>query len=429
MASIIDAIVQKPMRESQLKSEQQDRFNSQLNNVQQIADQASKTVQSFVEASKQRQKQDAMNTLASILSRSGEMVPGETVKASSSFFPGMTQAQGSIPFNKTPEFLSQIASQLPKAAPEQFGREISERAAKALFPDEQGGRPLGRGAFQQSAMQVNDPKTGRLKTVAVMFDGQSGKYFNPLTREEITSEAELQNLPEKGFAQTESPDGFTSDGRQIVRNRSGSLSTVESDGTHKPYSGVVYKQIENAPSAFMESLSDLSYSQNVLKRMAETFNPEFVGPIAAKAGNMTKYLDALTDDQRVQFYGDYAEYKNSIIKAITGAQMSEVEAKRIIQQIPDINASPEAFVSGLKRAYASAESRIKSKQEALKRNGFALRSEFESPISSESLNEMFDQKLSKARKQTSTNPENININSKKIQSLFDELAKARKAGK
>ena len=87
-----------------------------------------------------------------------------------------------------------------------------------------------------------------------------------------------------------------------------------------------------------------------------------------------------------------AEYKNSIIKAITGAQMSEVEAKRIIQQIPNENASPSAFKAGLKRAWRATNERIQTKVKGAEKGGYAYRG---TPMTAEQAETLFNEKFGK----------------------------------
>jgi hypothetical protein len=196
------------------------------------------------------------------------------------------------------------------------------------------------------------------------------------------------------------PVGFTPDGKEVVGDRRGQkfVASIDEQGneTFEPYNEKVFPKLENLPASATDALAELDYSGEVLTALAESFNPEYVGPIAARAGKLSAYIGALTDEQRVEFYGNYAEYKNSIIKAITGAQMSEQEAHRIIQQIPNENASPQAFIAGVKRSYRMSQQRIRAKVRSLEKSGYASRDKREPAISEERLNQMFDQRLGKS---------------------------------
>jgi hypothetical protein len=59
------------------------------------------------------------------------------------------------------------------------------------------------------------------------------------------------------------------------------------------------------------------------------------GPIVGRI-DPTKGLFGATSDEQESFMAATKAFKNAIIKEITGAQMSEPEAKRIMGQVPDI---------------------------------------------------------------------------------------------
>jgi len=63
------------------------------------------------------------------------------------------------------------------------------------------------------------------------------------------------------------------------------------------------------------------------------------GPVIGRMAP-TKGLFGLTTDEQEAFMAATSAFKNAIIKEITGAQMSEVEAKRIMKQVPDITDPP-----------------------------------------------------------------------------------------
>ncbi len=251
--------------------------------------------------------------------------------------------------------------------------------------------------YQQSALQITGPD-GRPITVSTTFDKVTGKQINPMNGKPIETEADAQNLLQRGYAQGTRAAGWTVDGREVFADaRSGKKYTIEVDenGEQKQvdYTERIYPKLENPPAKFTEAIAELGNAEVLLKDITKSFVPSYVGPIAARAGKMTQYVGALTDQQRVEFYGNVAEYKNSIIKAITGAQMSELEAKRIIQQIPNENASPQAFLAGVKRSYAMTKRRIDQQEKAIARSGGVVRGEQDSPISEAELQNLLDEKL------------------------------------
>ena len=62
-------------------------------------------------------------------------------------------------------------------------------------------------------------------------------------------------------------------------------------------------------------------------------------------------------------------FKNAIIKDITGAQMSEPEAKRIMKQIPDENDPPIRWRAKAKQTRKNLDFLQKRRSEVLKKSG------------------------------------------------------------
>jgi len=74
-----------------------------------------------------------------------------------------------------------------------------------------------------------------------------------------------------------------------------------------------------------------------------------VGPLAGRASEMRQKIPGLsTDSQMAAFLAETATLKNATVKAITGAQMSEPEAKRIMAQVPTETDKPEVWVQKAK---------------------------------------------------------------------------------
>jgi hypothetical protein len=87
-----------------------------------------------------------------------------------------------------------------------------------------------------------------------------------------------------------------------------------------------------------------------LETIKALFNPDWVGPIAGGIG-----YEALTkipgvpapDDKRVRLTTATAGLRNDVIKARTGAQMSEAEVPRLSEEIPLMTDKPEVFQAKL----------------------------------------------------------------------------------
>jgi hypothetical protein len=71
-----------------------------------------------------------------------------------------------------------------------------------------------------------------------------------------------------------------------------------------------------------------------------------LGPIAGRLSS-AQQVTPFADEGYAEFAAEITTLKNSVIKAITGAQMSEPEAKRIMGQIPDTTNQPAVFKARL----------------------------------------------------------------------------------
>lgn len=96
---------------------------------------------------------------------------------------------------------------------------------------------------------------------------------------------------------------------------------------------------------------------NALFRAGEVrklFKPEWTGPLAGRFNSMEIAL--IGDDARkAQFQAFLEGLRNTVIKARTGAQMSEPEAARILAELPGFNLPPTAFMAKLDAAVTGLE--------------------------------------------------------------------------
>jgi len=94
----------------------------------------------------------------------------------------------------------------------------------------------------------------------------------------------------------------------------------------------------------VEKIAGIDQSLGVIESLDKLKKSEWLGPIAGRA---TRYSIAVpgvsVPDDLARFAAETATLKNSVVKAITGAQMSEPEAKRIMQQVPDFEDKPNVW--------------------------------------------------------------------------------------
>lgn len=89
------------------------------------------------------------------------------------------------------------------------------------------------------------------------------------------------------------------------------------------------------PAAMADKASGIEQSIGILQKLIATPKDKIIGPLQGRLrdfGTMVPGYETPSDVS--DFIADTNTLTNSIIKAITGAQMSEVEAKRIKGQIP-----------------------------------------------------------------------------------------------
>lgn len=106
--------------------------------------------------------------------------------------------------------------------------------------------------------------------------------------------------------------------------------TIAREGVPKPPSAAERKDIAESRA-----------SVDALDNLRSLFDEDFVGPLDAIVGTVKNFFGAATK-KRAKFIAASAALKNRVIKEITGAQMSESEAKRILKQVPTVdNSAPK----------------------------------------------------------------------------------------
>jgi hypothetical protein len=107
-------------------------------------------------------------------------------------------------------------------------------------------------------------------------------------------------------------------------------------------------EVHALPPSIAQAVSSIDTSLYSLDKMEALFNTggvdEQIGPVAGRMGKLQQKFPLLpTDPEFNTFVAETATFQNSVIKAITGAQMSEPEAKRIMRQIPTENDKPDVW--------------------------------------------------------------------------------------
>lgn len=120
--------------------------------------------------------------------------------------------------------------------------------------------------------------------------------------------------------------------------------------------------------AEMKVISESQALGETLKDMQSLYNPDWVGPIAGRAGSVGGATVGLSPE-RSKFIAKLNTFRNRMIKFITGAQMSEVETTRIKKEIPGENDPPSTFEAKLQSSIENIKYVQSAYQENLRQSG------------------------------------------------------------
>ncbi|MFX0194556.1 MAG: hypothetical protein ACFFCW_00415 [Candidatus Hodarchaeota archaeon] len=131
--------------------------------------------------------------------------------------------------------------------------------------------------------------------------------------------------------------------------------------------GVTVNLTQSSPTE-RENLATGEATLSTLDNLYNLFNESYVGPVAGRIGRV-KDIFGGNEEKQSEFYAATHAFKNQIIKEITGAQMSEVEAKRIMKQIPDVNDPPSVWKAKWKQSKRNISVLRRKRLEIMKKSG------------------------------------------------------------
>jgi hypothetical protein len=116
------------------------------------------------------------------------------------------------------------------------------------------------------------------------------------------------------------------------------VSALTGGGQLKPPPGDTGKQ------AISNEVSTVQLDR--LSEMFEKGGKAFVGPVAGRWETLKQQTPGFEPNKTyANFKAATDAFKNSVIKAVTGAAMSEPEARRIMGQIPDVTDKPDVWTA------------------------------------------------------------------------------------
>jgi len=117
----------------------------------------------------------------------------------------------------------------------------------------------------------------------------------------------------------------------------------------EPYSAAAGQE-GSIPATLKERVAGARASVGNLDRLETMMGdskkniPSLIGPGSGRLNILGQKIPGIpVNEDFASFAAETATLKNAIIKAVTGAQMSEPEAARIMQQIPDVTDKPEVW--------------------------------------------------------------------------------------
>jgi len=318
--------------------------------------------QAMLEAEQKAREQDRADLAKSLIEeRAARIDAGKNTQAVNAFT--LTPKGGQLP--------AEIAGRLQMmGAPVTTTPGVSGPAAAEGIPTDMGGAPpialpseATPTTFQRGETQADiDRQTNLDAQVQARKDAQQARIDAAAEAEKNRVAAARQSASDR-----ENLARVTAGLRQpqtVV------VQTVDAQGN--PVQKVVPKtagaEYPAAPTAAQKGqVSENDAVASGLSKIRELANtPEqldsWVGPIQGPANKARMAIPGFgVDPSMAEFYAEVSAIKNRMIRAITGAQMSEPEATRIMSQLPDVNQKPVVFNARL----AATERNLKAINDAI----------------------------------------------------------------
>ena len=122
-----------------------------------------------------------------------------------------------------------------------------------------------------------------------------------------------------------------------------------------------------SPGERMNLIDDVGTLERI-DSLHSLYSSKYVGPARGRIGAATELFGGITEDE-ADFRAENSTLKNQVIKMITGAQMSEPEAKRIMKQVPDPENPPTVYEARLKRTRENVYMMAQKRRQVLQASG------------------------------------------------------------
>jgi hypothetical protein len=203
--------------------------------------------------------------------------------------------------------------------------------------------------------------------------------------DKMTTEKARLFLPEKPQKEPRpfalSPKGRLRTGQIVSFDPNKGFDVV---GGTDPYNQNIHGEMQplvspELDSAALKDITNIRDSISKLEEVESLFTKDSTGPVEARLTDFSaltginipllRNLSSITDD-KIKFRTATQSAINDYIKAITGAQMSEPEARRIMKALPDRKAADEAFIPALQEILSLSRKKLRNNLETYKAAGF-----------------------------------------------------------
>ena len=157
-------------------------------------------------------------------------------------------------------------------------------------------------------------------------------------------------------------------GDQFVQHKYTKGGFVPTGRVAPRYKPGVTLNLKQSAASEREKLATGEASLSNLNNLRNLFNESYVGPLAGRVGKV-KDIFGGNPEKQSNFNAATHAFKNQIIKEITGAQMSEPEAKRIMKQVPDVNDPPSVWKAKWSQSKRNVSVLRKKRLEIMRKSG------------------------------------------------------------
>ncbi len=261
-------------------------------------------------------------------------------------------------------FLPQELYKTPEGTPF-VGAKTLDKAREAAISskktdpmeDVSGLREMGRAFFQQAGSpeqvkawdKMTDKQVNEFAKSIPGFRTQRSEYLTPKGTNDAGDVVEFDATRGKWFV----------GGVETPANQIGRLNPL-----NRP-------QLANEQ---VNEITGLFNAQQQLEKVKSLFDPSATGPIQSRLAQVSKLtgvdlgdlrgMSAISDN-KTRLRTVMGSAINDYIKAITGAQMSEPEARRIMSVMPDAKAADEAFMPALQEIMQITDQKLNTRLDVL----------------------------------------------------------------